>query len=286
MSQSVSTTSERSADRANTGEDVESPDNQHSDVMELLTKSPPEQFEVAADSQLLSHIFGPIDVLADRCRLGISTEGLALRVADRDGVSLVDVWVDAGSFDSFAVEPGTLGLSADSIVDALGIAEANDTVRLALDPTESSLDVVVGEISRSTELHPPENLRQPLELPGVEFPATAHISQSDLSFALDAASYVDDRVTVDIDPSGLSFAADGDIDAMQYSREPNELVAFDPDDVTSMFDSTRLRKATKALPSGEVREVRAGNDVPIIVRTTFPNAEGLCQYLIAPKLSE
>jgi len=43
---------------------------------------------------------------------------------------------------------------------------------------------------------------------------------------------------------------------------------------------------SRGLPSGATRVLHIGDDVPLVVRSQFPTADGACQFIIAPKLPD
>jgi len=110
---------------------------------------------------------------------------------------------------------------------------------MALDTASSSLEITIDGISRTVGLEAAESVRCPPDIPSVEFPATAHFAEGDLSVALKAAKTVDDRfdLVVEADAGEIRFEATGDTDSMVYRRESSDLVAFEPADVQSKFDA-------------------------------------------------
>ncbi|WP_434530233.1 hypothetical protein ACODNH_00915 (plasmid) [Haloarcula sp. NS06] len=198
----------------------------------------------------MESIFEVAASLVEQCRIAVSADGLAMRAIDAECVSLLELRVDAASFDSFDVTEGVLGVNVQHVADALSVGDAGDVGRLILDATTSELEIDVDGITRTTELVPAASIRTPPSLPEIESPATCHISRSDLSFALSAASALSERVEIDIDADDgeLRFCADDDIDSMAYRRKSQELVAFEPADALARFETSRLRTIDRALP--------------------------------------
>jgi proliferating cell nuclear antigen len=73
---------------------------------------------------------------------------------------------------------------------------------------------------------------------------------------------------------------------MVYQRGATDLVAFDPADVQAKFDAELATSVSTGLPSGANRVLHIGDDVPLVVKSQFPDVDGACQLIIAPKLPE
>jgi len=259
-----------------------------SEIEDLFGLDAPRHLRISGEIQVFDHIFAAAGAVADTVRLGLSTSTLAIRAADPMGHAMIDLSVDGDSFETFQTDSGTLGVAVGRVRDALSIGDAGDLVQITLDTANGSLEITIDGISRTVDLDAAESVRQPPDLPSVELPATAHFEEGDLSVALTAAKTVDDRfdLVVDSDASELRFEATGDTDSMVYRRESSDLVAFNPADVQSRFDAELARSMSRGLPSGATRVLHIGDDVPLVVRSQFPTADGACQFIIAPKLPE
>ncbi|MBX0297931.1 hypothetical protein [Haloarcula nitratireducens] len=256
------------------------------DATAPFTGPTPTQFDLVADVAVLKPIFEVAASLVEQCRIAVSADGLAMRAVDAECISMLELRVDAASFDRFDVTEGVLGVNVQHVVDALSVGDADDVGRLTLNASASELEVDVDGITRTTELIPTESIRTPPNLPEIESPATCHISRPDLSFALSAAGVLSERVEIDVDADDgeLRFCANGDIDSMVYRREPQELVAFEPADALARFETSRLRTIDRALPGEAPRKLEVGQHNPVRISAPFPDAEGVCQFMVAPKL--
>ncbi|MBX0296899.1 hypothetical protein [Haloarcula nitratireducens] len=256
------------------------------DTTAPFTGPVPTQFDLAADVTVLKPIFEVAASLVEQCRIAVSADGLAMRAIDAECVSMLELRVDAASFDRFDVTEGVLGVNVQHVVDALSVGGAGDVGQLTLNASASELEVDVDGVTRTAELIPTESIRTPPSLPEIESPATCHISRPDLSFALSAASVLSERVEIDVDTDDgeLRFCANGDVDSMVYRREPQELVAFEPADALARFETSRLRTIDRALPGESPRKLEVGQHNPVRLSAPFPDAEGVCQFMVAPKL--
>jgi proliferating cell nuclear antigen len=277
---------------------TDSPDGHESDISstrddpdaaetgDLFAMDAPRHLQISGEVQVFDHIFAAAGAVADSVRLGLSTSTLAIRAAGPMGHAMVDLSVDGDSFETFQTDSGPLGVAVGRVRDALSIGAAGALAQVALDTGNSSLEITINGISRTVGLEPAESLSCPPDIPSVELPATAHFEDGDLSFALKAATMVNDRFDLVVEPDAgeLRFEATGDTDSMVYRREQTDLVAFDPADVQAKFDADLTKSMRRGLPSGATRVLHIGDDVPLVVRSQFPNADGACQFIIAPKL--
>ncbi|QIO25072.1 hypothetical protein [Haloarcula sp. JP-L23] len=72
---------------------------------------------------------------------------------------------------------------------------------------------------------------------------------------------------------------------MVYRREPQELVAFEAVDALTRFETSRLRTIDRAPPGEAPHKLQVGHQNPVRISAPFPDPEGVCQFMIAPKLS-
>ncbi|AJF28048.1 DNA polymerase (plasmid) [Haloarcula sp. CBA1115] len=256
------------------------------DSTDLLTLDAPKHLQISGEVQLFERIFSAAGTVTDKTRLGIAESGIAIRAADQQGHSMVDLRVSGSSFSTFDAGTGTLGVDVGRVRDALSIGDAGDLAQFALDAANSTLEVDIEGITRTIELDPVESLRYPVEMPDIDIPATVHLSPDDISLGLDAADMLDDRFDLSVDPESgeMQFAADGDTDSMTYRREDTDLIAFEPADVEVKLDSSLVKSANAGLPDGTNRVLRIGNEVPLVLKSEFPDADGAMQFVIAPKL--
>ncbi|WP_225307736.1 hypothetical protein [Haloarcula sp. CBA1129] len=64
----------------------------------------------------------------------------------------------------------------------------------------------------------------------------------------------------------------------------SDLIAFDPADAEVKLDSSLVKSAHAGLPDGTNRVLRVGDEVPLVLKSEFPDADGAMQFVIAPKL--
>ncbi len=254
----------------------------------LFTLDAPRHLRISGEIQVFDQIFTAAGAVADEVRVGVSTSTLAIRAGDVMNHLMVDLSVDGDSFETFTAGPGTLGVTVSRVREALSIGEPDDLVQFSLKAASGALEITINGISRTVDLEPVELLRNPPNIPPVELPATAHFDQGDFKFALRAAKKANDRfdLTVDPDAGELRFEAVGDTDSMVYRREATDLVAFDPADVQAAFDADLATSVSKGLPSGANRVLHIGDELPLVVKSQFPDADGACQFIIAPKMPE
>ncbi|WP_146418288.1 beta clamp domain-containing protein [Haloarcula hispanica] len=256
------------------------------DTKDILTLDAPQYLQMSGAVQLFDQIFSAVGTVTDKVRLGIEDSGIAIRAADQQGHAMVDLRVAGSSFSSFDAATGTLGVDVGRVRDALSIGNAGDLAQFALDPANSTLEINIDGIARTIELDAIESLRYPVEMPDIDIPATVHLSPDDMSLGLSAADMLGDRfdLTVDSEAGEMRFVASGDTDSMTYRRAKTDLIAFEPADVEVKLDSSLVKSANAGLPDGTNRVLRVGDEVPLVLKSEFPDADGAVQFVIAPKL--
>ena len=256
------------------------------DTTDLLTLDAPQYLQMSGAVQLFDQIFSAVGTVTDKVRLGIEDSGIAIRAADRQGHAMVDLRVSGSSFTSFDAGRGTLGVDVGRVRDALSVGDAGDLAQFALDAANSTLEINIDGITRTIDLEAVESLRYPVEMPDIDIPATVHLSPDDMSLGLSAADMLGDRfdLTVDSEAGEMRFVASGDTDSMTYRRAKTDLIAFEPADVEVKLDSSLVKSANAGLPDGTNRVLRVGDEVPLVLKSEFPDADGAMQFVIAPKL--
>ena len=257
------------------------------DSTDLLTLDAPQYLQISGEVQLFERIFAAAGTVTDKTRVGIAESGIVIRAADENGHAMVDLRVSGSSFSTFDAGTGTLGVDVGRVRDALSIGDTSDLAQFTLDAANSTLEITIDGITCTIGIDPVESLRYPVEMPDIDIPATVHLSPDDISLGLDAADMLDDRFDLSVDPESgeMQFAADGDTDSMTYRREDTDLIAFEPADVEVKLDSSLVKSANAGLPDGTNRVLRIGNEVPLVLKSEFPDADGAMQFVIAPKLS-
>ncbi|WP_135305624.1 hypothetical protein [Haloarcula amylovorans] len=71
---------------------------------------------------------------------------------------------------------------------------------------------------------------------------------------------------------------------MVYRPQSQELIAFEPADALARLGTSHLRTIDHALPGEAPRKREVGQHNPVHLSVPFPDAEGVCQFMVAPTL--
>ncbi|MFU1782952.1 hypothetical protein ACM16X_16365 [Haloarcula japonica] len=135
MSQSTAASSTEAAttDAETSVPETSADDEAEIDTADLLALDAPQYLRISGEVQLFEQIFAAAGTVTDKTRLGIAESGIAIRAADQQGHSMVDLRVSGSSFNSFDAAKGTLGVDVGRVRDALSIGDAGDLAQFALD---------------------------------------------------------------------------------------------------------------------------------------------------------
>jgi len=242
-------------------------------------------FSAVAEAGPLRAALDAVDALVEECVLHAGPDGVAVDAQDPATVALVSLDLPAEAFEAYAADGRDLGVDLERLGDVVGMADAEEPVRLALDAETRSLHVRVGELDYTLGLVAPDAIRSPPE--GVDyddhFTASATLAGSDLAHAVRAADMVADHCALGVDPDAslLYATAEGDVDSVRIEHDADDCETFDAGDAHSLFSTSYLDSMARVVPGDAPVTLRLGEEAPL--ELSFPLAGGSVRYFLAPR---
>jgi hypothetical protein len=191
------------------------------------------------------------------------------------------------------------------------MADADDHVRLSLDPETRTLAVSVGELAYTLGLIGPKTVRSPPDLSDLSerYGVDVTLDGADVRHFVRATDMVADHLELAVDGDAFVASAEGDTDTVRVEHPAGECEAFEvhadavadadadadagavadadadddaDDDPSSLFSVSYLDAVAGVVPGGADVRIRFGDGQP--VEFSFERDGGTVQYVVAPRL--
>lgn len=210
-------------------------------------------------------------------------DGLAVDAQDPAAVTLTSLDLPARAFERYDAGAAVLGVDLERFGDVVGMADADETVRLGLDAETRTLDVRVGDLAYTLGLVDPDAIRSPPEDVDYEdhLMATVTLSGADLAHAVRAADMVADHCALGVADGHLYASAEGDVDSVRVEQDAADCERFEAGPAHSLFSVSYLDTITRVVPADAPVTLRLGEEAPL--ELSFPLAGGDVTYFLAPR---
>ena len=101
-------------------------------------------FKAAINAELLKDAVAALAVIVDEVRFKINPEGISVKAVDPANVAMGIFELGSSAFDEYNADECEIGVDLNKIMDLLGIADKNDTVRMELEEGSNKLLIDVG----------------------------------------------------------------------------------------------------------------------------------------------
>lgn len=227
-----------------------------------------------------------VAALVEECVVEVGPDGLSVAAQDPATVAMVSLDLPASTFESYESTGAELGVDLERLGDVVGMAGADEPVRLELDAETRTLHVRVGELAYTLGLVDPDAVRSPPERIDLaeRYTAAVTLDGREVDNFVRAADMVADHLELGVDEDHLYASADGDTDAVRVEHPADDCGSFDVDgdDPDSLFSVSYLDSVARVVPPDADARVRFGDGEP--VEFTFDLAGGSVQYVVAPRI--
>ena len=249
--------------------------------------APPTTFHAVVAVDPLRYGLSLVAALVDECRVDLTAEGLHVRAMDPATVAAVEVRLDRAAFERYEATGGTVGVDLTRLSEALGMADGDDCVELALNVETNSLRISTADFEYTLGLLDPASIRSPPDtvVPNEEVSGRVTLDSGTLDRAVDAADTLSDHLTLEMDEETFVVAATGDTDSFTLTRAADDFAAFHPAEADSIFSVDYLQALTRAIRSDTDLDLRLGVEQPAYLAFEFGDGNGSVRYAVAPRLS-
>jgi len=245
-------------------------------------------FSAIVDADILADALEPVSALVSECKIHVNESGLEITAVDPANVGMVDMELDASACAHYDADGGVLGVNLDRFEDVLGMADADDMVKLDLNEETRQLDITIDGLEYTLALIDPDSIRQEPDIPDLDLPATYVFKASELGRAVTAADLVSDHITiVGKREDELVISAEGDTDDAVVTVGDEKLLSgrhAEDSPVRSLFSLDYLK--SMAGPIGNETEVSlvVGQEFPVILQYSMHDGDVSVKNVLAPRI--
>jgi len=244
-------------------------------------------FKAQVDCGRFAEALDSVSVLVDECKIQFHDDMMRIRAVDPANVGMVDLILEAGAFESYESEDGSvIGVNLGRLQDIIGMGGSGDIIHMELNEETRKLELEVDGLSYTLALIDPDSIRQEPEIPDLDLSSEFVIEQSHIDRGITAADMVSDHIALRVDPDERAFyiEAEGDTDDVDLKIGEGDLIDMTAGQADSLFSLDYLKDMNKGMPNGTEITTELGEEFP--VKFHFQMAEGAASvtYMLAPRI--
>lgn len=243
-------------------------------------------FAAIVTADTLEEFLAPVSALVDECKINLGTEGIEIRAVDPANVAMCQADLDAGAFESYEADGGTIGVNLDRLEDVIGFADSGDLVHLELNEQTRKLDVQVSALDYTLALIDPDSIRQEPDIPDLDLPAEVVVEGQDLQLMAEASDIVSDHISLGVDAGrGVFYSnAEGDTDDASIELDEDDVIDRSGSGARSLFSLDYITDVTGAMPDEVEVRVILGDEFPIKMYYDLAEGRASVTSLVAPRI--
>lgn len=233
---------------------------------------------------VLKQLLGPVDAIADSCKIRFNQEGVNIPATDPMKISMVDISVPKEAFNAYNGDGLVIGIHLDRITRLLSEIDSEETAHLEYDPSGNRLELNVNRKSFILGLVQLDAIDQPPTVPQIQYPAEFTCEYSVLEDAVNTAEIFDNKITFEFSTSEdcVFTHASGDIDKTTVKITRNELKKLETANIENSFSIDILSDIVSVIPSGSEVQVRIDDVKPAEIGYSIVDGEGDVKFQLAP----
>lgn len=233
---------------------------------------------------VLEQLLGPVDAIADSCKIKFNQEGINIPATDPMKISMVDISVPRHAFNAYNGDRLVIGIHLDRITKLLSEIESEETAHLKYDSSKNRLELNVNRKSFTLGLVQLDAIDQPPTVPQIRYPAEFTCEYSVLEDTVNTAEIFDNKITFDFSNSeGCVFVhASGDIDKTTVKITRDELMGLETANIENSFSIDILSDIVSVIQSGSEIQVQIDDVKPAKIGYSIVEGEGEVKFQLAP----
>jgi proliferating cell nuclear antigen len=243
-------------------------------------------FKAIVSASTLRDALDSVSVLVDECKIRLNEDDLSIRAVDPANVGMVDLTLDASSFESYEADGGVIGVNLSKLEDFVGMANSDQLVELELDEETRKLQIRIEGLTSTLALIDPDSIRQEPDIPDLDLAAEIVLEGAQLDRGIKAADMVSDHVRLRVDDEAEAFhiEAQGDTDDVDFELEKSDLIDLTAGTADSLFSLDYLKDMNKAIPKDAEVTVELGEEFPVKLHYRIAEGQGNVTYMLAPRI--
>lgn len=179
--------------------------------------------ELEIGTPALRELTNVVKSLSSEVMIKLTASGLEIKTMDASHVAMLLVRMDKGAFQTYSVEPVSIGLDFEKLSSVLRLAAPDSKVRLSLE--KERLVVKVGNLTRQMAIIDPTGIADP-KVPAVTTKTVVGVKVADLLQAVRGSESISDHVTLLVSEDGFTVHAEGEQDKLDTHLPKGELSKF------------------------------------------------------------
>ncbi|MDS0295882.1 DNA polymerase sliding clamp [Halogeometricum luteum] len=243
-------------------------------------------FKAIVSASTLRDALDSVSVLVDECKIRLNEDDLSIRAVDPANVGMVDLTLDAASFESYEADGGVIGVDLSKLEDFVGMANSDQLVELELDEETRKLQIRIDGLTSTLALIDPDSIRQEPDIPDLDLAAEIVLEGAQLDRGIKAADMVSDHVRLRVDDEEDSFhiQAQGDTDDVDFQLDAEDLIDLASGTADSLFSLDYLKDMNKAIPKDAEVTMELGEEFPVKLHYRIAEGQGNVTYMLAPRI--
>jgi proliferating cell nuclear antigen len=181
------------------------------------------------------------------------------------------------------VSDAELGIDLRRLIELIGMAGKDDTIKLDLDEHTHKLRISMGGLEYTMALIDPVSMRKSPNVPELDLPAEIKVSSNKFKQMVKAAGMVGDNMTIGIDEETVYMEAKGDSDAVRLDITEGDLVSLKSAHVSGTYSLDYLNDMSKGIGAASEMTINLGRDLPMVIDfSPYPRCDVI--YLLAPRI--
>lgn len=218
----------------------------------------------------------------------LETDDTEVRASGVDpaNVAMVYVSLHEDAFEDFDGQSARYGIELSKFSEVLSMASSGEIVSVDHDDDRHRLVFSISGLTYNMSYLTPDSVQEGPDQPALEFDAEFSIRSEQFQRGLRAADMISDHLEISVTDGIVSLDASGDTDDVVLELEEDDGVVFDgtPTDTLSIFSMDYLKDVMGGLPSDAVLNIQLGDDIPLVINSTFADESGQITFVLAPRI--
>ena len=238
------------------------------------------------DTDILETTIEIVDTVDRESVMRFGQGGLDVLLIDSATAYSTELHLDADAFDAIGAGRFPAGLNHQALLDYIGTAGNSQLAELSFQAETARLAIQIEPHNRGFALINPDSIRDPPDIPDLEFPNRFEIAGDTLQEAVDVAELVSDHLKIHgaLDDECIHVIADGDTDTTTTTLEDELEFADVQKDAETILSMEFLQEAVGVIPSSATVEIQFGDEHPVTLDWSYADGHGDVHQMIAPRI--
>lgn len=241
-------------------------------------------FDIVISAPALQSTVRALAAIVDEAIFVVTKEGVSANAVDPANAAMSAITISEGAFIEYDVSDAELGIDLRRLIELIGMAGKDDTIKLDLDEHTHKLRISMGGLEYTMALIDPVSMRKSPNVPELDLPAEIKVSSNKFKQMVKAAGMVGDNMTIGIDEETVYMEAKGDSDTVRLDITTEDLISLKSAQVSGMYSLEYLNDMSKGIGAASEMTINLGRDLPLVIDfSPYPRCDVM--YVLAPRIN-